>query len=57
MSLAVRDGQVLGTINGVSFSARLSGPSALPSSAYLYLGAYLEDGRCPASMTWRSPRW
>jgi hypothetical protein len=45
VSLAVRDGQVLGTVNGVSFSAQLSGPGALPSSAYLYLGAYLNEGQ------------
>ena len=45
VSLAVRDGQVLGTVNGVSFSARLSGPGTLPSSAYLYLGAYLSEGQ------------
>ncbi|HEX5752517.1 MAG TPA: hypothetical protein VFZ09_40300 [Archangium sp.] len=45
VSLAVRDGQVLGTVNGVSFSARLNGPGVLPSSAYLYLGAYVEEGQ------------
>lgn len=45
VSLAVRDGQMLGTINGVSFSARLNGPGALPSAAYLYLGAYLDEGQ------------
>jgi hypothetical protein len=41
VSLSVRDGQVLGTVNGTSFSAPLSGPGALPGSAYLYLGAYV----------------
>ncbi|WP_224365336.1 hypothetical protein [Hyalangium versicolor] len=45
VSLSVRDGQVLGTVNGTSFSAPLSGPGALPSSAYLYLGAYLTEGQ------------
>jgi hypothetical protein len=45
VSLAVRDGQVLGTVNGVSFSASLTGPGALPSSAYLYLGAHLDSGQ------------
>jgi hypothetical protein len=45
VSLAVRDGQVLGTVNGVSFTATLNGPGALPSSAYLYLGAYVTEGQ------------
>lgn len=45
VSLAVRDDQVLGTINGVSFFGRLSNSGALPSSAYLYLGAYLDQGQ------------
>ncbi|QSQ20354.1 hypothetical protein JY651_34585 [Pyxidicoccus parkwayensis] len=45
VSLSVRDGQVLGTVNGTSFSATLNGPTALPGQAYLYLGAYLEAGQ------------